>query len=148
MISFFHIFSYLTTGVALKQAVDCSFANLNPSGVFLFDYWHGRGVLNDPPLTRRRLAENSALRAIRTSVPTHLPEKHLIELSVRLDVTEKEENVSHHAEESYLLRYWFRDELERQLENSGFKEIRHFAWMMQSPPSSKSWQACTVAIKP
>jgi SAM-dependent methyltransferase len=148
VISLFHVFSYLTTEVALKQTVDSSFANLNPGGVFLFDYWHGPGVLKDPPVTRRRLAENSALRAVRTSVPTHLPDRHFVKLLVCLEITEKTANISHHAQESYLLRYWFPEELERQLKNSRFKEIRHFAWMMQSPPSSKSWQACTVAIRP
>jgi SAM-dependent methyltransferase len=148
VVSLFHVFSYLTTEVALKQAIDCSFANLNPGGVFLFDYWHGPGVLNDPPGTRTRLAENSALRAVRTSVPTHLPDRHFVKLSVRLEVTEKIANISHHAQESYLLRYWFPEELEHHLKNSRFKQIHHFAWMMKSPPSSKSWQACTVAVKP
>ena len=48
VISLFHVFSYLATEVALRQAVDCSFANLNPGGVLIFDYWHGPGVMKDP----------------------------------------------------------------------------------------------------
>src|SRR5258708_13245184 len=59
VISLFHVFCYLTPEAALKQAIDCSFANLNAGGVFLFDYCHGPAVLKDPP-------------AIPTT-PTHTP---------------------------------------------------------------------------
>src|SRR5207253_5518100 len=58
VIALFHVFSYLTTEAALKRAADCSFANLNPGRVFLFDYWHGPGVLKDPPVVRTKVVEN------------------------------------------------------------------------------------------
>src|SRR5438132_11845268 len=37
VIALFHVYSYLTTESALKQAIECSFANLNPAVVLLFD---------------------------------------------------------------------------------------------------------------
>jgi SAM-dependent methyltransferase len=148
VISLFHVFCYLTTEAALKQAIDCSFANLNGGGVFVFDYWHGPGVLEDPPARRTKAAENSTLEIIRTSIPQHLPDQHLVKLAVTLNVIEKPAGTSYAAEEAYTLRYWFPDELERALQNSGFKDIQHYAWMTQSAPGPEAWQACTIAVKP
>ena len=148
VISLFHVFSYLTTEVALKKAIDCSFANLNPGGVFLFDYWHGPGVMKEPPAVRTKVAENANLKAKRTATPQHLPNHHLVRLTVSLQLTHKDNGATYNSEESYSLRYWFPDELEDALKNAGFKEIQQYAWMTPSAPEPEVWQACTVAVRP
>ncbi len=148
VISLFHVFCYLTTEEELKQAIDCSFANLNSGGIFLFDYWHGPGVLQDPPTKRTKVAENSTLEIIRTSIPHHLPDQHLVKLSLSLNVAERDSGISYDTEESYTLRYWFPDELEQVLERSGFTDVQHYAWMTQSAPGPEAWQACTITRKP
>jgi SAM-dependent methyltransferase len=145
--SLFHVFSYLTTEETLHQALACSFANLNPGGVFLFDYWHGPGVLKDPPGNRTKFVENGSLRAERMAIPEHLPDKHLVEINVRLRVTDKKRGVSEDIEEHYTMRYWFPEELEEPLKRSGFTSIRHYAWLTESAPGPESWQACTIAVK-
>jgi SAM-dependent methyltransferase len=148
VISLFHVFSYLTTEAALKQAIDCSFANLNPGGVLLFDYWHGAGVIKDPPAVRTKVAENSNLKIKRTAIPQHLPDDHLVRLNVSLQIIEKVNSTMYNREESYALRYWFPNELEQELESAGFKEIQHYAWMTPSAPGPEAWQACTIAVRP
>jgi SAM-dependent methyltransferase len=148
VISLFHVFSYLTTEEELKQAIECSFANLNPGGVFLFDYWHGPGVMKDPPAIRTKVAENANLKAKRTAAPQHLPSQHLVKLTVSLQVTDKDNGATYDSEESYKLRYWFPIELEEALRNAGLKEIQHYAWMTASAPQPEAWQACTVAVRP
>ena len=146
--SLFHVFSYLTTEAALRQAVHCSFGNLNPGGVFLFDYWHGPGVIRDPPAVRTKVAENAHLKAKRTTTPQHLLNQHLVKLTVALQVTDKDNGATHDSEESYSLRYWFPDELQEALKNAGFQEIQQYAWMTPSAPEPEVWQACTVAVRP
>jgi SAM-dependent methyltransferase len=148
VISLFHVFSYLTTEEELKQAIECSFANLNPGGVFLFDYWHGPGVMKDPPAIRTKVAEASSLKVRRTTAPQHLPSQHLVKLTVSLQVTDKDDGAIYDSEESYKLRYWFPAELEEALRNAGLKEIQHYAWMTASAPQPEVWQACTVAVRP
>jgi len=148
VISQFHVFSYLTTEAALKQAIDCCFANLNPGGVLVFDYWHGPGVIKDPPTVRTKVAENANLKVTRTATPQHLPDGHLVRLNVSLQIIEKVNGATYNREESYTLRYWFPNELEQALESAGFKEIQHYAWMTPSAPGLEAWQACTVAVKP
>jgi SAM-dependent methyltransferase len=148
VISLFHVFSYLTTEAALRQAIECSLANLNPGGVFLFDYWHGPGVLKDPPGVRTKLVENGGLRVERTAVPEHLPDQHLVAVNVRLRLTDKESGLSEDVEERYSMRYWFPEELQEPLEKSGLKSIRHYSWLTESDPGPESWQACTIAVKP
>jgi SAM-dependent methyltransferase len=148
VISLFHVFSYLTTEVALRQAAYCSFANLNPGGVFLFDYWHGPGVMKDPPAIRTKVAENAKLKAKRTATPQHLPNQHLVKLTLYLQVTDKDNGTTYDSEESYSLRYWFPDELKEAVKNAGFQKIQQYAWMTQSTPGQGEWQACTVAVRP
>jgi hypothetical protein len=147
VISLFHVFSYLTTETSLKQAIHSSFANLNSGGVFLFDYWHGPGVLKDPPAFRTKVVENVYLKAERTATPNHLPDQHLVRLTVALRVTDKLDGATYESEESYTMRYWFTEELEQILENFGFKEIGHYGWMSESAPVSDMWQVCTIAVK-
>jgi SAM-dependent methyltransferase len=148
IVSLFHVFSYLTTLGELNQAVECSFANLDPGGVFLFDYWHGPGVLKDPPGVRRKVVENADLRAERTAVPKHLADEHLVKLTVSLRVTHKGSAVPEESHESYAMRYWFTEELEEALNRAGFTGVRHYRWMEQSDPGEQSWLACTIAVKP
>ena len=148
VISLFHVFSYLTTEELLREAVVCSFSNLRPGGVFIFDYWHGPGVLQDLPSPRTRSAEDSTVSLMRKSVPRHFPDRHLVELTLSLETIDKQTSVHEQVDETYLLRYWFPEELERQLEHSGFQDIRHYAWLTQSLPSLETWQACTVAVVP
>jgi SAM-dependent methyltransferase len=148
VISLFHVFSYLTTEEELKQAIECSFANLNPGGVFLFDYWHGPGVMKDPPAIRTKVAESANLKAKRTAAPQHLPSQHLVKLTISLQVTDKDNGATYDSEESYKLRYWFPAELEEALKKAGLKEIQHYAWMTASAPQPEVWQACTVAVRP
>jgi SAM-dependent methyltransferase len=147
VISLFHVFSYLTTSTALSDALTCSFNNLNPGGVLIFDYWHGPAVLNDPPAIRRKIAEGTAVRIERTSVPTLLSDNDLVELSVSLQIQEKKPETYLKVEERYWLRYWFPEQLERQLAKIGFSDVCHYSWMTQSAPTNKDWQACTVATK-
>ena len=148
IVSLFHVFCYLTTLEELNQAVECAFASLNPGGVFLFDYWHGPGVLKDPPGVRSKVVENGDLRAERTVVPKHLAEEHLVKLTVSLRVTNKHSAVPDESHESYAIRYWFPEELEKALNRCEFTAVRHYSWMEQSAPGAESWQACTIAVKP
>ena len=147
VVSLFHVFCYLTTLEALDQAVECSFANLSPGGVFLFDYWHGPGVQKDPPGFRTKIVEGPKLRVERTVVPRHLADEHLVKLKVSLKFTHTDSEVIDESHESYAIRYWFPEELEDALNRSGFKAIRHYRWMKQSVPGDESWLACTIAVK-
>jgi SAM-dependent methyltransferase len=148
VVSLFHVFSYLVTEEALNEALDCSFDNLNPGGVLLFDYWHGPGVIKDPPVVRKKAVENGGLKVEKMTIPEHLPEEHLVQLKVSLQYSDEDNGVSEESEELYLMRYWFPDELEAAMTKAGFSEVKHYSWMTQSEPNSTSWQACIVAVKP
>jgi SAM-dependent methyltransferase len=148
VVSLFHVFSYLITEEALNQAVDCAFDNLNPGGVFLIDYWHGPGVIKDSPVIRKKAIENGSLKVEKTTVPEHLPDKHLVRLKISLQVTDQDNGVCEETNELYVMRYWFTDELEKALARAGFTDVSHYSWTMQSAPSAESWQACTIAVRP
>ncbi|HYZ73560.1 MAG TPA: class I SAM-dependent methyltransferase [Chthoniobacterales bacterium] len=148
VVSLFHVFSYLTTDEALNEALGCSFGNLNSGGVLLIDYWHGPGVIKDPPVVRKKQVESGSLKLEKTTVPEHLPAEHLVRLNVSLEIVDKANGVHEETNESYVMRYWFTDELEKALGRVGFIEASHYAWMMPSAPAPETWQACTIAVKP
>jgi SAM-dependent methyltransferase len=148
VVSLFHVFSYLVTEEALNAALECSFANLSPGGVLLFDYWHGPGVIKDPPVVRKKAVTDGDLKVEKTTIPEHLPEEHLVRLKVSLRVSAADNGVAQESQELYLMRYWFADELEQAVTRAGFSDVRHYSWMAQSSPESTSWQACTVSVKP
>lgn len=148
VVSLFHVFSYLVTEEALTQALGCAFANLNPGGVLLFDYWHGPGVIKDPPVFRQKAIENGSLKLEKTTVPEHSPEEHLVRLKVSLQISDKDAGFSEETEEFYVIRYWFPDELEKAVKRAGFSDVYHYSWMTRSEPAPTSWLACTVAVKP
>jgi SAM-dependent methyltransferase len=148
VVSLFHVFSYLVTDEALYQALECSFDNLNPGGVLLIDYWHGPGVIKDPPVTRKKQCESGSLKLEKTTVPEHSPAEHLVRLDVSLQVADTENGVSEETSETYVMRYWFTEELEKALSRVGFVDSTHFSWMMSSAPTAESWQACTLAVRP
>ena len=116
--------------------------------MFLFDYWHGPGVLKDPPEVRSKTVENKRLRAERVAIPEHVPDKHLVKLTMSLRITDKDRGISGDSQESYTMRYWFPEELDEPLKRSGFEAVRHYSWMTESTPGPESWLACTIAIKP
>jgi SAM-dependent methyltransferase len=148
VVSLFHVFSYLVTEEALKHALECSFANLNPGGVLLFDYWHGPGVIKDPPVFRQKVIENGSLQLKKTTVPEHLPEEKLVRLKVTLRILEKDTGASEEIAEFYVMQYWFPDQLENAMTRAGFSGVCHYSWMAQSEPKPTSWLACTIAFKP
>ena len=148
VVSLFHVFSYLTSIESLTQGIESAFASLNAGGVFLIDYWHGPGVVTDPPVIRKKAIENGPLKIEKTTVPELLSEEHLVRLKVSLRVSGQDSGAPEESEELYLMRYWFPDELEEAISRAGFSGVRHYSWMAQSQPEPTSWQACTVAIKP
>jgi SAM-dependent methyltransferase len=148
VISLFHVMSYQLENKDLLSSVQTAYEHLNFGGLFIFDFWHGPGVLIDPPVIRKKLIDGYRLRVSRKATPNLIPQKHRVDILYDVDVEEIETGTRKSFQELHSVRYLFVPELNEMLQNSGFSVIGAFEWMKRSPlKNSKSWNGIVIARK-
>lgn len=144
-VSLFHVVSYQTTNAQVQRAFHSIRSHLRPGGLFLFDYWHGPGVLSDLPAPRERIMENADLRVTRQARPETLTRQNLVIVRYAFEVEEKASGARESFPEVHHMRYFFEPELELMLEAAGFR-IRHSVdGLAEQPPTTAAWTAWTLA---
>jgi SAM-dependent methyltransferase len=138
--SLFHVMSYQTSNEDICAAFATAAAHLKPGGLFIFDFWHGPGVLTDPPLVRVRRLEDDQTKVIRIAEPTIRSNSNTVEVNYEIHVASngKEEVV---IKETHIMRYFFLPELSLMLNKAGFDLLAEFEWMTESPPNLQTWNA-------
>jgi SAM-dependent methyltransferase len=146
VVSLFHVMNYQVTRAELLNCLVTAKKHLNEGGVFIFDFWHGAGVLADPPTIRLKRAENFRFNAIRISEPTLKIHDGTIDVKFTFFVAEKTSpGIYRSFEEVHYLRYWFMWELGSILKEAGFIKIHFEEWMTSKAISSKTWYGCVIA---
>ena len=143
VVSLFHVMSYQNTEDDALALMETARAHLIPGGLFLFDFWHGPGVLRDPPGRRERTLEDGETRVRRVAVPEHRAADNLV--VVRYAVSLATPDKTSGFEESHSMRYWFLPELRGLARRAGFTVLREGGWMRDAPPSPADWNAWMLA---
>ncbi|MDR2054629.1 MAG: class I SAM-dependent methyltransferase [Desulfovibrio sp.] len=143
VVSLFHVMSYQNTEDDALAVMETARAHLKPGGLFLFDFWHGPGVLRDPPERRERNMEDGATRVRRVAVPEHRVNDNLVIVNYSVTLTTPD-GISR-LNESHSMRYWFLPELRRLARQAGFAVLREGGWMHDAPPSLADWNAWMLA---
>ena len=139
--SLFHVFSYqLTEEDALALLVTAR-EHLEPGGHFLFDFWHGPGVLSDPPVRREKIMEDEAIRVRREAVPTMHPLDDAVDVTYHVTLTDKAAGGVSRLSETHRMRYWFLPELRYLARQAGFTPVEAGAWSGFTPPACATWYA-------
>lgn len=146
-ISLFHVMSYLPDINALKEVLKKVNEHLNENGLFIFDCWHGPAVINEKPELRTRFFENEKLKIKRISTPEFLPEKNTVNVFFDIEITDVSENKTVNIQEKHPMRYWFKEEIELALSQTGFKLLINEEWLSKKPLSNTGWNACYVCKK-
>ncbi len=133
VISLFHVMSYQTDDSDVDAAFQTANRHLNNGGAFIFDFWHGDGILNDPPQVRVKNLEDDRVKIIRTAKPVMHRERHVIDVNYQIMATEKKSGCSSELRETHAMRYFFLKELEHFLLKSGFVVQGSFEWMSDKP---------------
>jgi SAM-dependent methyltransferase len=144
VISLFHVISYMTTNEDLNQAFTTVKKHLKPHGIFIFDCWHGPGVLNDKPVSRTKSFENELVSIKRNSVPHFMSEKNIVDVNFDIHIHNKKTNEDIKLKETHSMRYLFTDELKSLLEINGLEIIHAEEWLTKTTLSENSWNACYV----
>ncbi|MBT6439409.1 MAG: class I SAM-dependent methyltransferase [Flavobacteriales bacterium] len=145
--SLFHVINYLTTDELLKDFLQNIYRVMKPGGVFIFDFWHAKGVLNDLPTSRVRSFENDDLKITRKSQPTIDTANNCVLVDFNIQILDKKSKNKYKINESHNMRYYYKDELIMILKKVGFETIGCYNWMTETEIEDQTWYGCIIAKK-
>ncbi|MFI5347964.1 MAG: class I SAM-dependent DNA methyltransferase [Elusimicrobiota bacterium] len=145
-VSFFHVFSYLTSPADLTQALCRARDHLRPGGVLLFDCWYGPAVLARPPKPRTKRAAQGGRSVERLSSMRWERARNVVEIRHRFRARRTADEAAVEFGETHRLRYWFREEVEETLRACGFSPAGAAEWMTERPLGPSTWSACFTAV--
>jgi SAM-dependent methyltransferase len=141
----FHVLSYLHEERDVLLAFGNARRHAKVGGVYLFDFWHGEAVLNDPPALRERTIVTEARRVHRVSSPEWDRKRSLVGVNYRFDIEELATGRRSTKYERHLLRYFFPSEIRGWLEASGFEVVEIAEWMTAHTPNKNSFSIYALA---
>ena len=145
VVSLFHVMSYQTSNSDLISAMSTAAAHLEPGGLFVFDAWHGPGVLSEKPQVRVHRLEGDGLKVTRIAEPVH--HHNLNRVDVHYEVILERNAVVERVRECHQMRYLFAPEVDLLLSLAGLRLCATLGWRSDAPPDERSWHACFVAMK-
>jgi SAM-dependent methyltransferase len=144
VISMFAVMSYLVTNDAVAAACKRVKDALVPGGLFVFDCWHGLGVITDRPT--RRIKESTAPdgeKIVRSAEPEMDLINHIV--TVRFSIRRVKKDRVIETRETHIMRYFFPQEIKYYLKIAGFKntDLSPFLDIHRSL-SEKDWNMLVV----
>jgi len=146
VVSLFHVMSYQTQNDDILAAFRTAARHLVTDGIFIFDFWYGEGVLNDPPVVRVKRIEDEALRVVRIAEPVLKKDKNVTDVNYQVLTLDKCSGQWSEFCETHSMRHFFLPEIEKYLSNTGFSLKTACEWMSDKQLSS-GWYGLVVACK-
>lgn len=144
VVSLFHVASYQTSEDDLEAYFATAAAHLAPGGLFLFDFWHGPGVLVTPPEDREKHLEDGRIIVDRSARPVHDLTRHQVDVNYDVRVTDKRSGETSAFSETHRMRYWFLPEIAYIARRAGLSVVTAAAWMETRPATRDDWTAWVV----
>jgi SAM-dependent methyltransferase len=144
VVSLFHVASYQATNEALLGYFRSARGALGPGGLFLFDFWHGPGVLSDRPHARERIETAGDVTVTRTTRPQLLVNENVVEVNYTFSVTEGGMPKVEDFHEVHRMRYLFLPEIELLASLTGFSLVEAGRWMDRAPLTGDDWYGYVV----
>lgn len=145
VIAMFAVMSYQTTNKAIASVCKVAKEHLNPGGLFIFDCWHGFGVLSDRPVPRiKEIDMGNGEKIIRFTQPELDIINQIVKVNFR--IFKLKDNTFEEAFETHPMRFLFPQEIRYFLEMAGFTEI-HFCPFLEPSRELKEtdWNLTVVA---
>lgn len=145
VVSLFHVASYHTTDDDLVRMLANVRRHLEPGGRFVFDFWHGPGVLADPPVRRERRIADDVIRVHRIATPAHDPALRRIDVQYDVTIEPVAGGAPEQIRELHRLRYFAVPELAPRLAAAGFRVDRTHAGITSDALDARAWYGLIVA---
>lgn len=146
-VSLFHVMSYQNTNSDVMSALRTANRTLKLGGLFIFDFWYGVGVFNDPPVVRVKNVENSQFEAIRIATPNMHYTKNICDVNYHVIITDKSTGDTYKLTEKHCMRYFFKPEIELMLSRCGFDLLGFVSCDKLEEPDGNTWTAYAIAKK-
>jgi SAM-dependent methyltransferase len=146
-VSLFHSFGYISDLDHVELALGRIRANLNPSGIFIFDAWNGLSVLASPPApTFRKVQTDDGREVLRYSESTVDWESNLV--TIKFEVFELEgQKIGARFQENHVMRYYFPGEISYILQKNGFKQLAVLPFMKLAGTATSSDRGIVIVSK-
>lgn len=147
VISLFHVVSYQQTNTDLLAMFSRAAAQLNPGGVFFFDFWYGPAVLKLRPATAAKSMQNDAFSVLRVARPQLHTDRSVVDVNYQIIVRDKATGRSEELSETHHMRYLFMTEIALLAQQVGLQFAASGAWMSSEPASEQSWGVHASLVK-
>ena len=147
VISLFHVMSYMRSGADLLSAFRTAEKHLSPGGVFVFDCWHGPGVLHDRPARRVKTFSDEQTEIVRTANPVLHEQEHIVDVKFDIEVRGKQNDETMRLHETHVMRYLWEKEIAALCKKVNLKLVAAEEWRSRKPLTERSWNACYVCKK-
>jgi SAM-dependent methyltransferase len=147
-VSLFHVMSYHTSNEMVLAALRNVSKHLQPGGLFVFDCWHGPGVISEPPSVRVRRMGDDRCQVLRIAEPTMRWPENVVDVNYEVQVRDAASGNTEVIRELHPMRFFFRPELELFLQFAGFVLEGWYPWLQSSgTPGPETWYAVAIGRK-
>lgn len=147
ILALFHVTSYLTTNDDILNMFKCVDRHLAPGGIFIFDYWYGPAVLTEKPTVKVKRLESDQFKVVRIAEPDLKTNVSLVDVHYEIFVKNKKSNEHSQFNEIHSMRYFFLNEINFLLEQSGLRILNSVELITGKPPGLDTWGICSIAKK-
>ncbi len=145
VVSLFHVVSYQCPNDDVIAAFQTAREHLDKGGLFIFDLWHGPGVLTEPPAVRVRRFRDEATEVERLAEPTLRSRENIVDVNYAIRVTDRRSETTQLLIEKHEMRYFFEPELRHMLASASLEFIEALAWLSTDAPTTRDWTAVVAA---
>lgn len=145
VVALFHVMSYQASDESLSRAVETAKAHLPRDGIFIFDCWHGPGVLHDPPTARSKSVGDMGRRVLRIAEPKILTDENIVDVNYQFIVMDTESGSREEFRETHRMRYFFKTDMFLILDRHNFQPLACLEWMKNDAASETAWNVVFVA---
>jgi predicted TPR repeat methyltransferase len=145
VVSMFHVISYQCANEHVMEAFRTAREHLDRGGLFIFDLWHGPGVLSEPPVVRVRRFRDEETEVERIAEPFLRSRENIVDVNYSIRVTDRRSKAVDVIVEKHEMRYFFEPELLHMLSLASMEHVETVSWFSHEPPTVRDWTAAVVA---
>ena len=139
VLALFHVVNYLTSDDDLRAGFANAREHLDTGGLFVFDIWFEDAVVSEHPETRVKRVSANGLDIVRVAEPAWNPSLKNVEVNYTVFAKEQGQTLWEMTEESHLMRYLSREDVQRLAMASGFEVLHAQESMPLAAPSCSTW---------
>ena len=147
VISIFHVLSYQTSDEKVIAMLKNARRQLEPGGIFIFDYWFAPAVWYLGPTLRVKRVHNQQLAITRIAEPECFREQNIVQVNYQTFVEDLKSNHISEIKETHEMRAFDTEEIKEFASQTGFTLLHSEEWMTGHTPSKETWGVCTVLQK-